>query len=185
QDEGYWGHVNPIGQRSCYDEAKRFGEAMTMGYHRVHGVDTRIARIFNTYGQRMRARDGRVVSNFIVQALIGEPITVYGDGTQTRSFCHVSDQIDGLYRLLQSEETDPVNIGNPDEMSVGELAVLIREMVGSNSPIEHRPLPTADDPKVRCPDISKAKQVLRWEPKVSLREGLAATIAYFKKVLQL
>jgi dTDP-glucose 4,6-dehydratase len=125
-----------------------------------------------------------VVSNFIVQALIGEPITVYGDGTQTRSFCHVSDQIDGLYRLLQSEETDPVNIGNPDEMSVGELAVLIREMVGSNSPIEHEPLPTADDPKVRCPDISKAKQVLRWEPKVSLREGLAATIAYFKKVLQ-
>jgi dTDP-glucose 4,6-dehydratase len=185
QDEGYWGHVNPIGQRSCYDEAKRFGEAMTMGYHRVHGVDTRIARIFNTYGQRMRARDGRVVSNFIVQALIGEPITVYGDGTQTRSFCHVSDQIDGLYRLLQSEETDPVNIGNPDEMSVGELAVLIREMVGSNSPIEHEPLPTADDPKMRCPDISKAKQVLRWEPKVSLREGLAATIAYFKKVLQL
>ena len=185
QDEGYWGHVNPIGQRSCYDEAKRFGEAMTMGYHRVHGVDTRIARIFNTYGQRMRARDGRVVSTFIVQALIGEPITVYGDGTQTRSFCHVSDQIDGLYRLLQSEETDPVNIGNPDEMSVGELAVLIREMVGSNSPIEHEPLPTADDPKVRCPDISKAKQILRWEPKVSLREGLAATIAYFKKVLQL
>ena len=184
QDEGYWGHVNPIGQRSCYDEAKRFGEAMTMGYHRVHGVDTRIARIFNTYGQRMRARDGRVVSNFIVQALIGEPITVYGDGTQTRSFCHVSDQIDGLYRLLQSEETDPVNIGNPDEMSVGELAVLIREMAGSNSPIEHGPLPTADDPKVRCPDISKAKQVLRWEPKVPLREGLAATIAYFKKVLQ-
>jgi dTDP-glucose 4,6-dehydratase len=183
QDEGYWGHVNPIGQRSCYDEAKRFGEAMTMGYHRVHGVDTRIARIFNTYGPRMRARDGRVVSNFIVQALTGEPLTVYGDGKQTRSFCYVADQIEGLYRLLHSEETEPVNIGNPDEMTVGELAALVKEMTGSESPIEHRPLPTPDDPKVRCPDISRAKRVLQWEPEVALREGLAETIEYFKKLL--
>jgi len=184
QDEGYWGHVNPTGQRSCYDEAKRFGEAMTTGYHRVHGVETRIARIFNTYGPRMRARDGRVVSNFIVQALTGKPITVYGDGTQTRSFCYVSDQVDGLYRLLLSEETEPVNIGNPNEMSVGELAALVKEMTGSNSAVEYRPFLTADDPKVRCPDISKAKEVLGWEPKVALREGLAATIEHFKKVVQ-
>jgi len=184
QDEEYWGNVNPTGQRSCYDEAKRFAEAITVAYHRVHKLDTRIVRIFNTYGPRMRPADGRVVSNFIVQALTGEPITVYGDGTQTRSFCYVSDLIDGILRLLRSEETGPVNIGNPNEMSVGELAVLVKEMVGGTSSIEHRPLPTVDDPKVRCPDISKAKRILQWEPKVSLREGLAATIEHFKKIVR-
>ena len=183
QSEGYWGNVNSTGQRSCYDEAKRFAEAITMAYHRMHTLDTRIVRIFNTYGPRMRPHDGRVVSNFIVQALTGRPITIYGDGKQTRSFCYVSDLIEGICRLLHSEETEPVNIGNPDEMSVSQLAVLIKEMVGSSSPIEHRPLPTDDDPKVRCPDISKAKQLLQWEPKVTLREGLAATIEYFRKAL--
>jgi len=183
QSEDYWGNVNSTGQRSCYDEAKRFAEAITVAYHRMHKLDTRIVRIFNTYGPRMRPQDGRVVSNFIVQALSGQPLTVYGDGKQTRSFCYVSDLIEGIHRLLNSEETEPVNIGNPDEMSVGQLAVLVKEMVGSSSPIEHRPLPTDDDPKVRCPDISKAKRVLQWEPKVVLREGLAATIEYFRKVL--
>jgi dTDP-glucose 4,6-dehydratase len=183
QREDYWGNVNPTGQRSCYDEAKRFGEAMTMAYHSVHGLETRIARIFNTYGPRMRPNDGRVVSNFSMQALTGQPITIYGDGKQTRSFCYVSDLIEGVYRLLHSNETEPVNIGNPTEMSVCELAVLIKQMTGSSSPIEHRELLTQDDPKVRCPDISKAKRVLQWEPKVPLRDGLAATIEYFKKYL--
>ena len=154
-----------------------------MAYMLEHDLNARIVRIFNTYGPRMRPHDGRVVSNFIVQALTGRPITIYGDGKQTRSFCYVSDLIEGICRLLHSEETEPVNIGNPDEMSVGELAVLIKEMVGSSSPIEHTPLPTDDDPKVRCPDISKAKQLLQWEPKVTLREGLAATIEYFRKAL--
>jgi dTDP-glucose 4,6-dehydratase len=184
QDEAYWGHVNSIGQRSCYDEAKRFAEAITMAYHRAHKLDTRIVRIFNTYGPRMRPQDGRVVSNFIVQALKGQPITIYGDGKQTRSFCYVSDLIEGVYRLLHSGETEPVNVGNPHEMSVGELAVLVKEMVGTASPIEHRPLPTADDPKVRCPDIAKAKRVLGWEPQVPLREGLVATIDYFRAALK-
>jgi len=184
QTEDYWGNVNPTGQRSCYDEAKRFAEAITIAYRGAHGLDTRIVRIFNTYGPRMRPHDGRVVSNFIVQALNGQPITIYGDGKQTRSFCYVSDLIEGIYRLLHSQEREPVNIGNPNEMSVGELAVLVKEMVEGTSPIEHRPLPTMDDPKVRCPDISKAKRVLQWEPKVSLRDGLAATIEHFRKVLK-
>jgi len=184
QPESYWGNVNSIGQRSCYDEAKRFAEAITMAYHRVHKLDTRIVRIFNTYGPRMRPQDGRVVSNFIVQALRGEPLTIYGDGNQTRSFCYVSDLIEGVYRLLQSDEADPVNVGNPNEMSVRELAVLVKEMVDTESPIEHRPLPTTDDPKVRCPDIAKAKRVLGWEPHVPLREGLAATIDYFRAALK-
>jgi dTDP-glucose 4,6-dehydratase len=179
QPESYWGHVNPVGPRGVYDEAKRFAEAMTMAYHRYHGIDTRIVRIFNTYGPRMRARDGRVVSNFVVQALKGEPLTVYGEGRQTRSFCYASDLIDGIYRLFMSNETDPTNVGNPNEFTVLELAERVLRMTGSASPIERRPLPT-DDPKVRKPDISKARRVLGWEPRVELEEGLGHTIAYFK-----
>jgi dTDP-glucose 4,6-dehydratase len=179
QPESYWGNVNPIGPRGCYDEAKRFAEAMTMAYHRAQGVDTRIVRIFNTYGPRMRPSDGRVVSNFIMQALRGEALTVYGDGSQTRSFCFVSDEIEGIYRLFHSGETQPVNIGNPDEFTVRQLAELVIAMTGSASVITSLPLP-ADDPKVRQPDISRARAVLGWAPTVPLREGLAATIDYFR-----
>jgi dTDP-glucose 4,6-dehydratase len=182
QPESYWGHVNPVGPRGVYDEAKRFAEAITMAYHRFHGIDTRIIRIFNTYGPRMRARDGRVVSNFVVQALKGEPLTIYGEGQQTRSFCYVSDEVDGIYRLFMSTQTDPTNIGNPNEFTVRQLAELVIAMTGSRSSIEHRPLPT-DDPKVRQPDITRARTLLGWEPKVSLEQGLQQTIAYFSGVL--
>ena len=178
QPETYWGNVNPIGPRGVYDEAKRYAEAITMAYHRYHGIDTRIVRIFNTYGPRMRVNDGRVVQNFIMQALSGEDITVYGDGSQTRSFCYVSDLIEGIYRLMMSDFTDPVNIGNPAEMSVLEFAKVIIEITGSKSKIVYENLPV-DDPKVRRPDISKAKELLGWEPKVELREGLSKTIEYF------
>jgi dTDP-glucose 4,6-dehydratase len=181
QPESYWGNVNPIGPRGVYDEAKRFAEALVMAYHRVHQMDTRIVRIFNTYGPRMRPQDGRVVSNFITQALKGEPLTVYGDGSQTRSFCYVDDLIEGIYRLLFSNETNPVNVGNPNEMSVLELARLVRELVQSDSEILMQPLPI-DDPKVRQPDISRARKILGWEPKVGLREGLAHTIKYFRSL---
>jgi dTDP-glucose 4,6-dehydratase len=182
QPESYWGNVNPIGPRGVYDEAKRFAEAMTMAYHRAHGVPTRIVRIFNTYGERMRLRDGRVVPALIGQALAGEPMTVFGDGSQTRSFCYVSDLVEGIYRLLLSDETRPVNIGNPVELSVLEFARTIRRLTGTSSEIVFRPLPI-DDPKVRQPDISRAREVLGWEPKVELEEGLMRTIEYFKTVL--
>ena len=197
QPEEYWGHVNPVGPRGVYDEAKRFGEAITMAYHRYHGLDTRIVRIFNTYGTRMRPNDGRVISNFVVQALKGEPLTVYGDGRQTRSFCYVSDLIEGILRLLMisgegpSKSIDgrqdddihlPTNIGNPSEFTVIQLARMVIEMTGSRSIIEHRPLPV-DDPRVRQPDISRAVRILGWEPKVSLEEGLRSTIAYFTSVV--
>lgn len=182
QKEEYWGNVNPIGPRGVYDEAKRFAEAMTMAYHRYHQVKTRIVRIFNTFGPRMRIRDGRAVPNFISQALRGEDLTVYGDGSQTRSFCYVTDLVEGLSRLLMSEETDPVNIGNPNEMNIIDMARKIIEATGSKSRIVYKPLP-ADDPKVRQPDISRAKKILGWEPKVSLEEGLEKTIEYFKSKL--
>jgi dTDP-glucose 4,6-dehydratase len=182
QPESYWGHVNPVGPRGVYDEAKRFAEALTMAYHRFHGLDTRIARIFNTYGPRMRPRDGRVVSNFIVQALKGEPLTVYGDGSQTRSFCYVDDLIDGLVRLFEASDPDPTNIGNPHEFTVRELAGRVLALTGSTSPIVERPLPT-DDPKVRQPDISRARALLGWEPRVSLDEGLKRTIDYFRTLV--
>jgi dTDP-glucose 4,6-dehydratase len=182
QPESYWGHVNPVGPRGVYDEAKRFAEALTMAYHRVHAVDTRIVRIFNTYGPRMRARDGRVVSNFVVQALKGEPLTMYGEGQQTRSFCYVSDLVDGIYRLFQSEHVDPTNIGNPNEFTVRQLAEKVLALSGSSSPIVTRPLPT-DDPKVRQPDITRARTLLRWEPVVSLDDGLRRTIAWFQEHL--
>jgi dTDP-glucose 4,6-dehydratase len=178
QPESYWGNVNPIGPRGVYDEAKRYAEAITMAYHRYHNVDTRIARIFNTYGPRMRAGDGRVVPNFINQALKGNDITVYGDGSQTRSFCYVSDLIDGLYRLMMSDFVEPVNIGNPDEMSVLEFAEMVIKITTSSSKIVFKELPV-DDPKVRRPDISRAKEVLGWEPVVNLHEGLEYTIKYF------
>jgi dTDP-glucose 4,6-dehydratase len=183
QDEEYWGNVNPVGPRGVYDEAKRFAEAITMAYHRYHGLDTRIVRIFNTYGPRMRMRDGRVVPNFITQALKGEPLTVYGHGEQTRSFQYVEDLVTGIHRLLESQEHLPVNIGNPHEMTVLQFAEKILELTGSKSSIEYRPLPQ-DDPQVRQPDISKAKRVLNWEPKVSLDEGLAKTIEYFRTRLK-
>ena len=183
QLETYWGNVNPIGPRGVYDEAKRYAEAITMAYHRYHGmVDTRIVRIFNTYGPRMRAGDGRVVPNFINQALKGEDITVYGDGSQTRSFCYVSDLIDGIYRLMMSDFVDPVNIGNMDEMSVLGFAERVIEITGSNSMIIFKDLPV-DDPKVRRPDISRAKDVLGWEPEVELGDGLEITVKYFKTFL--
>ncbi len=182
QPEDYYGNVSPIGPRGVYDEAKRFAEAITMAYHRYHGIDTRIARIFNTYGPRMRMRDGRVVPAFLCQALKGEALTVFGDGTQTRSFCYVSDLIEGIYQLLMSDEVDPVNIGNPAEMSVLEFAQEIIRIVGSTSTIILKPLPQ-DDPKVRQPDISKIKRVLGWTPTVSLQEGLTKTLAYFKEQL--
>jgi dTDP-glucose 4,6-dehydratase len=182
QPESYWGHVNPVGPRGVYDEAKRFAEAMTMAYHRYHGVDTRIVRIFNTYGPRMRIRDGRVVSNFIVQALRGEPLTIYGDGGQTRSFCYVSDLIEGIYRLFMRGTADPTNIGNPGEFTVRALAERVLALTGSRSPIEQHPLPT-DDPKVRKPDITLAKRTLDWEPQVALDDGLCRTIDYFRTQL--
>ena len=179
QPESYWGNVNPIGPRGCYDEAKRFAEAMTMAYQRAQGVDTRIVRIFNTYGPRMRPGDGRVVSNFIVQALHGQPLTVYGDGSQTRSFCYIADEIEGLYRLYHSAERMPVNIGNPHEFTVRQLAELVVELTGTSAPIITLPLP-ADDPKVRKPDITRARALLGWDPAVQLREGLVRTIEYFR-----
>jgi len=182
QPESYWGHVNPVGPRGVYDEAKRFAEAMTMAYHRVHGVDTRIVRIFNTYGPRMRARDGRVVSNFVVQAIKGEPLTMYGEGQQTRSFCYVSDLIDGIYRLFHSDHVEPTNVGNPHEFTVRQLAERVLALTGSSSAIVSRPLPT-DDPKVRQPDITKARSLLGWEPVVGLDEGLKRTIAWFREHL--
>ena len=207
QSETYWGNVNPISPRGVYDEAKRFAEAMTMAYHRYHGLDTRIVRIFNTYGPRMRPKDGRVVSNFIVQALSGKPLTIFGDGSQTRSFCYVDDLVEGITRLLLApsdrsleQRTDrqsflyekdvpakrsvhePINIGNPQELTVLEIAWKVRDFVGTTSSPEFKPLP-ADDPKVRCPNISLARELLGWEPKVSLDEGLRRTIEYFRKRL--
>jgi dTDP-glucose 4,6-dehydratase len=207
QSEAYWGNVNPISPRGVYDEAKRFAEAMTMAYHRYHGLDTRIVRIFNTYGPRMRPHDGRVVSNFIVQALSGKPLTVFGTGNQTRSFCYVDDLIEGITRLLLApsdrtpeQRTDrqsflykssepvgetvhePINIGNPQELTVLEIAKKVQALAGTTTPIEFKPLP-ADDPKVRCPDIRRARELLGWEPKVSLEEGLRRTIEYFRKRL--
>jgi dTDP-glucose 4,6-dehydratase len=180
QPETYWGHVNCVGPRGVYDEAKRFAEAITMAYHRYHGLDTKIVRIFNTYGERMRENDGRAIPNFISQALCNKPITVYGDGSQTRSFCYVSDLTDGIYKLLISREHNPVNIGNPNEMTLLQLAKAIIKLTGSNSRIVHKALPV-DDPKVRRPNIAKAKRLLKWEPVVELEEGLCRTINYFKK----
>ena len=207
QPENYWGNVNPISPRGVYDEAKRFAEAMTMAYHRYHGVDTRIVRIFNTFGPRMRPHDGRVVSNFIVQSLSGKPLTIFGDGNQTRSFCYVDDLVDGITRLLlvpsdrtPEERTDrqsflyqsdmpteqsihePINVGNPQELTVLEIARKVQELAGTHVALEFKPLP-ADDPKVRCPDIQRAKDLLKWEPKVSLDEGLRRTVEYFRKKL--
>ncbi len=183
QKEVYWGNVNPIGPRGVYDEAKRFAEALVMAYHRSHGLETRIGRIFNTYGPRMRFGDGRVVPNFICQALCDEDLTVYGDGSQTRSFCFVTDLVEGICRLLHSDYTDPVNLGNPQEMSVLDFAKLVIDLTGSRSQITFQPLPV-DDPQVRQPDISLAQRVLRWEPQVSLQEGLSQTIAYFRDKLE-
>jgi dTDP-glucose 4,6-dehydratase len=183
QPEDYWGNVNPVGPRGVYDEAKRFAEAMTMAYHRYHGVDTKIARIFNTFGPRMRLNDGRAIPNFMTQAINGEPVTVFGDGEQTRSFCYVSDLIDGIYRLLRSELHDPVNLGNPEEWTVMLMAEAIMELAGSKSPIAHQDLPV-DDPKVRQPDISSARRLLEWEPKVSIREGLSLTFEDFRRRLE-
>jgi dTDP-glucose 4,6-dehydratase len=180
QSESYWGHVNPVGPRSVYDEAKRFAEAITMAYHRYHDVDTHIVRIFNTYGPRMRLNDGRALPNFVFQALSGQPITVYGDGKQTRSFCYVSDLIDGIYKLSQSNEHFPTNIGNPTELTIYEFAERIRSYFPNARPIIHEPLPE-DDPKQRRPDITKAKRLLGWEPKVSLEEGLKYTLDYFRE----
>jgi dTDP-glucose 4,6-dehydratase len=182
QPETYWGNVDSIGPRSCYDEAKRFAEAITMAYHRFHSIDTRIVRIFNTYGPRMRPNDGRVVSNFIVQAIGGQPLTVYGDGSQTRSFCFASDEVEGIFRLFDRGDAMPTNIGNPAEYTVGQLAEMITTLTGSTSPVEYRPLPT-DDPKVRKPDITKARAQLGWEPTVDLKAGLTETIAYFRELL--
>jgi dTDP-glucose 4,6-dehydratase len=180
QPESYWGNVNPVGPRGVYDEAKRFSEAMTMAYQRFHGVSTRIVRIFNTFGPRMRPRDGRVVPAFISQVLAGEPLTVFGDGSQTRSFCYVDDEIEGIVRVLFSEIGDPINIGNPAEMTVLQFAETIRRLVGNQVPIEFRPLPV-DDPRVRQPDITLARTRLGWEPRIALEEGLRRTIAYFRE----
>src|ERR1700704_681956 len=180
QPEEYWGNVNPIGPRGVYDEAKRFSEAMTMAYYRYHNVDTHIVRIFNTYGPRMRLNDGRALPNFVYQALSGQPITVYGTGKQTRSFCYVSDLIEGIYRLMQSDEHEPTNIGNPQEITILEFAERIHTLLGATKPIVFEPLPQ-DDPKQRCPDISKARRLLGWEPKVNLEEGLRLTVESFKK----
>ncbi len=180
QQETYWGNVNPIGPRGVYDEAKRFAEAMTMAYHRSHGVQTRIVRIFNTYGPRMRLRDGRVVPNFVGQALRGDPLTVYGEGKQTRSFCYCLDLVDGIYRLLLSDESDPVNIGNPAELTIYEFASVINELTGNQAGICFEPLPM-DDPKQRRPDITKARTLLGWEPKVHLQEGMKQTIDWFRE----
>ncbi|MGC2698057.1 MAG: UDP-glucuronic acid decarboxylase family protein [Candidatus Angelobacter sp.] len=184
QKETYWGHVNPIGPRSVYDESKRFAEAATMAYHRYHKVDTRILRIFNTYGPRLQLNDGRVISNFMKQALRAEPLTVYGDGKQTRSFCYVSDEVDGILRLSRAETHDPVNVGNPTEFTILECAHLVLKVTGSSSPITYEPLPQ-DDPKQRRPDISKARQLLGWEPKVDLEAGLKLSMAYFRQAIAL
>ena len=184
QPESYWGHVNPIGPRGVYDEAKRFAEAMTMAYHRYHGLDVRLLRIFNTYGERMRAQDGRVVSNFLVQALQGKPLTLYGDGTQSRSFCYVADEVRGILALLDGDEVGPVNIGNPNEFTVRELAELVIEVTGSASDIVYEPLPV-DDPTQRQPDITLARTALGWEPQIQLREGLERTAAWFRQSLAL
>jgi dTDP-glucose 4,6-dehydratase len=180
QKETYWGNVNPIGPRGVYDEAKRFAEAMTVAYHRYHGLDAKIVRIFNTYGPRMRIHDGRAVPTFIAQALQDEPLTIFGTGAQTRSFCYVTDLVDGILRLAASPVNDPVNIGNPHEMSIEEIARTIIRMTGSSSTLSFRPLPT-DDPKVRQPDITRARSLLGWEPKVALEDGLTSTIAYFRQ----
>ena len=182
QPEGYWGHVNPIGPRGVYDEAKRFAESMTMAYHRFHGIDVRIVRIFNTYGPRMRPDDGRAVSNFLVQALRGDPITIYGDGSQTRSFCYVDDEVEGFLRLLDGDITGPCNIGNPGEYTIKELAELVIDVTGSKSELIHEPLPV-DDPTQRKPDITLARESLGWEPTVGLREGLERTAAHFSSLL--
>ncbi len=182
QVETYWGNVNPIGPRGVYDEAKRFAEATTMAYHRAHSVDTRIVRIFNTYGPRMRLNDGRALPNFLHQTLTGQPITVYGDGKQTRSFCYVSDLIEGIYGLMNSDEHEPINIGNPQEITILVFAERIRTLTGAKVPLVFEPLPQ-DDPKRRCPDISKAKRLLKWEPKVSLEEGLRLTYDFFRRQL--
>ncbi len=185
QQETYWGNVNPIGDRSVYDEAKRYAEALTMAYRREYNLETRIARIFNTYGPRMSPGDGRVVTNFVSQALRGDPVTLYGDGNQTRSFCFVTDTVDGLYRLMMSDETTPVNVGNPIEQTVRQLAERIVAITGSRSAIETRPLLFADDPKQRQPDIAKARQVLGWEPKVSIEDGLARTVEFLRGELSI
>ncbi len=184
QKETYWGNVNPIGPRSVYDEAKRFTEAVTVAYHRYHKVDTHIVRIFNTYGTRMQLNDGRVVPNFMKQALLGEDLTVYGDGSQTRSFCYVSDEIDGFMRLAKSDEHLPVNIGNPNEFTILECAQIVLKVTGSKSKIRYEPLPQ-DDPKQRKPDITKARQLLAWEPKIDLESGLKSSLEYFKQALAL
>jgi len=184
QKETYWGHCDPIGIRSVYDEAKRFAEALTMAYHRFHGLDTHIVRIFNTFGPRMRLDDGRAVPNFIQQALRGEELTIYGDGQQSRSFCYVDDLIDGIYRLMMSDEHDPVNIGNPSELTIIQLAEKINQIVGNNAPIKLKAASRlGDDPQRRRPDITRAKEILGWQPKISLEEGLKATIPYFKTKL--
>ncbi len=186
QDESYWGHADPIGFRSVYDEAKRFAEALTMAYHRYHSLDTRIVRIFNTYGPSMRLDDGRVVPNFILQALNGEPLTIYGDGSQTRSFCYVDDLIDGIYRLLLSNEHFPVNIGNPQETSIANFAEVINQLVGNSAGVIRLPdRRLGDDPQRRQPDITRARTILGWEPKTSVKEGIARTIPYFKKALDI
>jgi dTDP-glucose 4,6-dehydratase len=184
QPEEYWGNVNPIGPRGVYDEAKRFAEAITMAYHRTHSINTKIVRIFNTYGPRMRVNDGRAIPNFLKQALTGKDLTVYGDGSQTRSFCFVSDLVEGLYRLLMSEQNYPVNIGNPNEMTIKEMADKILQATNSKSKIIRVPLPE-DDPKIRQPDITRAKKYLNWEPVVSLDEGLQSTLEYFKEQLKI
>jgi dTDP-glucose 4,6-dehydratase len=180
QKESYWGNVNPVGPRSVYDEAKRFAEAITMAYHRYRGVDTRIARIFNTYGPRMRLDDGRVVPTLVAQALRGEPLTVFGDGSQTRSFCYVDDNVEGMWRLLHSKEHEPVNIGNPLEMTILEFARAVQRLCGRDLPIVHRPLPK-DDPRVRRPDITRAREILGWEPRVGFDEGMQRSIAWFRQ----
>jgi dTDP-glucose 4,6-dehydratase len=186
QTEAYWGHVDPIGTRSVYDEAKRFAEALTMAYHRFHGIDTRIVRIFNTYGPRMRLDDGRVVPNFLKQALMGEPLTIYGDGSQTRSFCYVSDLVDGIVRLLYSDEHDPVNIGNPVETTILEFAHVINALTGNQSGIVYKPGQRGEgDPQRRRPDIQRARKTLDWEPQISVEEGLLCTIPYFKQEIGL
>jgi dTDP-glucose 4,6-dehydratase len=183
QPEDYWGNVNPIGERGVYDEAKRFAEAITMAYNRYHGVETRIVRIFNTYGPRMRIDDGRALPTFMSQALRGDPLTVYGDGSQTRAFCYVDDLVDGIYRLLMSDESDPVNIGNPDEITIKEFAEEIIKITGTGSSITYEELPE-DDPQVRQPDISRAREILDWEPKVDRKEGLRRTLDYFQKKVE-
>ena len=183
QPEDYWGNVNPIGPRGVYDEAKRFAEAITMAYHRVHGINTKIIRIFNTYGPRMRINDGRAIPNFLKQALTGKDLTVYGEGSQTRSFCYVSDLIEGIYRLLTSDQNNPINIGNPNEMTIKEMADKILQATNSESKITYVPLPE-DDPKVRQPDITRAKKYLNWEPVVGLDEGLQSTLKYFKEQMR-